>query len=566
MFKKIFKIILQHKIIAVIIALLVVGSSYFGYKAIKGNNEATRYVLAAVEKGTIIASVSGSGQVSASKEVVIKSSNSGEIIYVGVEKGQEVKEGTLIAKIDQTDALKAVQDAENNLKSAQITLEKIKGNELLRGTREKAEENLKNAYSDGFDAVVDVFSGLPTMMDGLKDINEGNVFGSFSQWNIDYIANYLQTYDSNTKQYRDNTYNTYQLAKNAYDENFNNYKATSITSDNDKIKPLINETYEALKIISETLQNDNVLYQAFRERLVNNGLTPNSLLTTYLSKIDTYITQTNNYLSAILSAKNNIQTQKENIINADYDIASQEIKVKQAEDALLNSQEKLKECSIYAPFDGIVAELNISKGGYVAEGGAVATIITKDNLVEVTLNEVDAAKVKPAQKTTLTFDAIGDLTLTGKILNIDSIGTVSQGVVSYNVEIVFDAQDERIKPGMTATADIIINAKQDILVLPNNAIKSQGNSYYVELVEVPEEMKQQLLANVSGTILPKLPTSQTVETGLSNDTYTEIVSGLKEGDVVITSTISSNNTQSAQNIQSTRGFEMPMMDGVEIRR
>jgi len=561
MLQKISKTISQHKIITPLIILFIIGGGYFGYKAIKSNNEATRYVLAAVEKGTIIASVSGSGQVSASKEVIIKSSNSGEIIYVGVEKGQEVKEGTLIAKIDQTDALKAVQDSENNLKSAQITLEKMNGNELLRGTREKAEENLKNTYSDGFNEAVDVFSGLPTMMDGLKDINEGNAFGSFNQWNIDYIANYLQTYDSNTKQYRDNAYNAYQLAKGAYDENLDTYKATSIKSDSDKIESLINETYETLKIISETLQNDNVLYQAFRERLVSNGLTPNSLLTTYLSKIDTYITQTNNYLSALLSAKNNIQTQKENIINADYDIASQEIKVKQAEDALLNSQEKLKECSIYAPFDGIVAELNISKGEYVAEGGAVATIITKDNLVEVTLNEVDAAKVKPVQKTTLTFDAIGDLTLTGKILNIDSIGTVSQGVVSYNVEIVFDAQDEKIKPGMTATADIIINAKQDILVLPNNAIKSQGNSSYVELVEVPEEMKQQLLANVSGTILPKLPTSQIVETGLSNDTYTEIVSGLKEGDVVITSTISSNNTQSTQSVQSTRGFEMPMMEG-----
>lgn len=561
MLQKISKTISQHKIITLLIILLIIGGGYFGYKTIKGNNKTTRYVLAAVEKGTIIASVSGSGQVLASKEVIIKSSNSGDIIDVGVEKGQEVKEGTLIAKIDQTDALKAVQDSENNLKSAQITLEKIKGNELLRGTREKAEESLESAYNNGFNAVVDVFSDLPTMMDGLKDINLGNTLGSFNQWNIDYIANYLQAYDLNTKQYRDNAYNAYQLAKGAYDENLDTYKATSIKSDSDKIESLINETYGTMSIISETLQNDNVLYQAFRERLVSNGLTPSSLLTTYLSKIDTYITQTNSYLSALLSTKNNIQTQKENIINADYDIASQEIKVKQAEDALSNSQEKLKECSIYSPFDGIVAELNIPKGGYVAEGGAVATIITKSNLVEVTLNEVDAAKVKPAQKTTLTFDAIADLTLTGKVLNIDSIGTVSQGVVSYNVEIVFDTQDERVKPGMTATADIIIDAKQDVLVLPNNAIKSQGNSSYVELVEVSNEMKQQLLANVSGTILPQAPKTQTVETGLSNDTYTEIISGLKEGDIVITSTISSNNNQNTQSTQSTRGFEMQMMEG-----
>ena len=70
------------------------------------------------------------------------------------------------------------------------------------------------------------------------------------------------------------------------------------------------------------------------------------------------------------------------------------------------------------------------------------------------MNEVDAAKISVGNKTTLTFDATEDLTLTGKVAQIDTIGTVEQGVVSYKVKIAFDTQDERIKPGMTANASI----------------------------------------------------------------------------------------------------------------
>ena len=118
------------------------------------------------------------------------------------------------------------------------------------------------------------------------------------------------------------------------------------------------------------------------------------------------------------------------------------------------------------------------------------------------------------------------------------MGAVSQGVVSYGVKIAFDIEDERVKPGMSVTVDIITDAKQDVLVLPNSAIKFQKNSYYVELVELSEEIKL-----------------QPIETGLSNDLYTEIVSGLKEGDIVVTSTISLNAVQATQN----KGFQMPGM-------
>jgi len=242
------------------------------------------------------------------------------------------------------------------------------------------------------------------------------------------------------------------------------------------------------------------------------------------------------------------------------DIRTAKVNIQQKEDALISAKQELTDHYIYTPLGGIVADVKIKKGDSVSAGTALVSIITQQKIAEITLNEVDAAKVKTGQKTTLTFDALPELSISGKVIEVDTVGQVSQGVVSYGVKIVFDNQDERIKPGMSVTADIITDAKQDVLVLPSSAIKSQGDYYYVELAEAIEGMSQQLLANVSGTILPTPPKIQLVETGISNDLSTEIISGLKEGEIVVTSTIASNESQTSQS-QGTQGFQIPGMSG-----
>jgi HlyD family secretion protein len=217
--------------------------------------------------------------------------------------------------------------------------------------------------------------------------------------------------------------------------------------------------------------------------------------------------------------------------------------------ALSDAEENLADCSISAPFDGVISDVKVKKGDTVSSGTVLATLITKQKIAEITLNEIDAAKVKLGQKATLTFDALPDLTLTGKVTEIDTVGTVSQGVTSYGVKIALDTDDERIKPGMSVTAEIVVEAKPDVLTLPNSAIKTQGNSNYVELIEASDTTKNKLKIG-SSIVLPKNVQikNQTVEIGISNDTMTEIVSGLKEGDIVISSKISSQTqTQSTQN-------------------
>jgi HlyD family secretion protein len=532
-FSKIFKQILSHKLITGIILVLIIGGGYFGYQRLAGNKNAVRYATAAVEKGTLIVSVSGSGQVSASDQVDIKPKVSGDIIDVSVKNGQEVKKGTLLVQVDDRDAQKAVQDAEINLETAKIALD-------------EAQYDLKKTYEESFDKITDIFQDFGVIMPDLQNILFDDVISTYS-WNIDIYERYTNYTESDEN---DIYYKSYHNAKSLYEKNLADYRLVSRFSDENTIESLIEETYQTTKVFSETIQNINKLIQLYEESLKNQNLTINPIIDTYLSNLSTYADKINTHLLDLLSAEQTIQT-------APVNIKSKELSLEQKEDALSDAKENLVECSIYAPFDGIIAEVNVKKGDSVSTGTALATIITSEKIAEISLNEVDAANVKVGQKVTLTFDALEDVTITGKVLSVDTLGEVSQGVVSYGVKIGLDTQDDRVKSGMSITADIITDSKQDVLILPNSAVKSQGNSYYVELIETPSETEKQSLTNTSGVVLKETPKIQTVEIGLSDDSYTEIISGLNEGDIVVASTVSSSSSETTTSTrQGNQGFQI----------
>ncbi len=215
------------------------------------------------------------------------------------------------------------------------------------------------------------------------------------------------------------------------------------------------------------------------------------------------------------------------------DLASAEASLQNAKGSLESAQNNYNNNIITAPFEGLIGGLALNKGDQASSGTAIATLITPQKITVIPLNEVDASKVKVGQKVVLIFDAIPDLEITGKVTEIDPLGTVSQGVVNYNVKIAFDIQDDRIKPNMSVNASIIVDVAQDVLVVPNEALKNQGNSSYVQVADATTGTSTESLLTSSGVELPTPPASKTVQTGLSNDTETEITGGLSEGDLIV---------------------------------
>ena len=588
--KSIIKYIWKRKAVSGAIALIVILGGYFGYAKFFNSNDVFRYAVAEVKKGTLIVSVSGSGQVSALNQVDVKPKVSGDVVYVGVENGETVKAGTLIAQLDAEYAKKSVRDAEVNLKSAKITLEKLKKpadtlsvlqaeNAITDAneTKQKAEDDLKKTYEDGFNTIANAFIDLPGIMLGLHD----TLFESASQggqWNIDYYTDAVKIYDEKIFKYNNNARAAYQIARVSYDKNFDNYKLETRFSEESRIEALVSETYDTTKNVAEAIKSTNNFIQFYQDKLTERNFKPNPISNAHLSNLNIYTGKINADILNLLSVKHTIDTDKEAIADAGrtiveknesliklkagaepLDIESQNLVIKQRENALLDANEKLADYSIYAPFSGVTAKINIKKMDSVSPATIATTLITKQRQAEISFNEVDIAKIKVGQKTTLVFDAILDLSISGEVAEIDSVGTVSQGVVTYMVKVIFDTQDERVKPGMSVSAVIITEVKQDVFLIPNSAVKSENNNKYVEITE--DEDANITLAVAGGIILKNSPRRQTVIAGLSNDELTEVLSGLHEGDIVVTRTIqpSSETVQTQQ--QQSGGLRIPGLTG-----
>ncbi|HEV7702384.1 MAG TPA: efflux RND transporter periplasmic adaptor subunit [Candidatus Paceibacterota bacterium] len=522
-FNKAKSFIIAHKIISVIVLIALLGTGYWGYKKVTSTSGDIRYLTTKVAKGNIIASVSGSGQVSASNQVDIKPKTSGDIVYLAAKAGQKVSAGALIATIDSRDAQKSVRDAEISLQSAKLSLEKIQ----IQNSEANLSADAQKAYTDGFNDVADAFLDLPSVVDGLNDM--------ISQNNLS--DNAARAVGNTARTYRDKAETSYYAAKKAFDQNQKDYTALNSNSSPAKIKNIIAETYTTTKTVSDAVKNtlDFVNYMA------DHANDPDSF-TSSKSTLSTYTNTVVSDLTSLSDAQTNISNNKDSSQNASIDMQSAELSVQQKENALQDAKDNLADYSIRAPFAGTLASVDIKKSDSVSASTAAATLITAQQLAEISFNEVDVAKIKLGQKATLTFDAIPDLTISGIVGDIDAIGAVSQGVVTYNVKISFDTQDERVKPGMSVSAEIITNMKQNVLVVPNSAIKSQNGTSYVESFDAPLVPPTDGLI---GTISKIAPNKIPVEVGLSNDSESEIISGVTEGDEIVSRTIQSSATTAA---------------------
>ena len=337
-----------------------------GFKALKGSTNETRYALAAVEKGTIVVSISGSGQVSALNQVDVKPKASGEVVYVGAKNGQQVKTNTLLLQLDASDAQKTVRNAEIALQRAQLALDKMKGittdEGTIRGVKEKAEDDIQKSYEDGFNTVANVFLELPDLMAGLDNMLFSYDFEG-NQQNITYYANAVRNYDeAKVSQYEKDTYDKYQIARSAYDKNFQDYKSASRFSESAVIESLISQTYETTKSIAEAVKSVDNLIQFYHDELTRRGFRVQSLSDTHIASLNSYTGKTNTFLLNLLSIKNTIQSDKEAVVNTDFDINDQEIQVSQAESDVLSAKEKLNDYFVRAPFAGLVANMDVEKG------------------------------------------------------------------------------------------------------------------------------------------------------------------------------------------------------------
>lgn len=195
------------------------------------------------------------------------------------------------------------------------------------------------------------------------------------------------------------------------------------------------------------------------------------------------------------------------------------LSVKMVELQLDQAQAELDKTIITASFDGVVAAVYIKEGQQLSAmtyaNPAISLIDPSEIKMNGVIDEIDVPRVKLGQEAIVILDALPDKEVKGRITFISPESTTEMGVVFYKTTITLENPDEELKDGMSATAEIIIEQHNDVLLIPNRAIQGSWENPFVEVVTDEQIEKRQ------------------ISIGLSDGIYTEVLSGLEEGEEVI---------------------------------
>ena len=203
---------------------------------------------------------------------------------------------------------------------------------------------------------------------------------------------------------------------------------------------------------------------------------------------------------------------------ADLQIEAANSQLVAAEEAVDEAQKQLDEATLSAPFRGVVTSVDVIEGEAVSATTTIVHLIDIATMeLNVALDEIDIPSVKPGQRAIIELDALPALNLEGRVSSIGPLPTVEAGVVLYEVEIGFDVPwNSGLRFGMSATADIIISERTDVLLVPDRAINQDSQGNPIVYVMVDEQIEE-----------------RSVVIGMSDGYQTEIVSGLEEGEIVV---------------------------------
>lgn len=289
-----------------------------------------------------------------------------------------------------------------------------------------------------------------------------------------------------------------------------------------------------VRLDQEGQQNQAQAYSSYlsaKNSLESAKATQYSLQATMFDKWDTFkkLAESDDYDTPEERALPKFHISEKEWLAAELKYKNQEAAIQQAQatvnNAWLSYQASLPEITV--PVSGTITGFAFVAGMTIGSQSTTTDTRTSQKVVVIksegkpmasfNLSEIDVSLVETGQKATITLDSIPDKTFTGKVVSVDKVGTVTGGVTNYPALIQFDTGSDQILPNMTATAEIIIEAKENVLWVPSQAIRKQAGQTMIRVL-------------VNGK-----PQEKQVEVGLETSSQAEIVSGLSEGETIIVS-------------------------------
>jgi HlyD family secretion protein len=231
-----------------------------------------------------------------------------------------------------------------------------------------------------------------------------------------------------------------------------------------------------------------------------------------------YVTAVQNVAAAQLRAAQSLQSAQTSVNNQPSNVQSAQNSLNNVQTALATAQANLDNAVIKATVAGVVTTISAQAGENVSSASTTGFIVIANigsMALHGTIGEADVVKLKLGQVATITVDAVGTTKMTGKVTSLDPVATIASGVPVYGIDVTIDLPNASVKPGMSGTAQVILASSPNTLTVPNLAVKTASGRRYLTVLKDGQ------------------PADTDVTFGIANDTVTEVLTGVQEGDVVV---------------------------------
>jgi len=478
--------------------------------------------LASVSRRSVTASVTGTGSLVPMAQANVNFRVSGTLTEIDVHVGDHVVAGQTLARVDSTTESQALAAAQANLQVAQANLQAVE-TPLTSSQIAQLQHSLAIAQQTYNDTVAQV--NLTNTQDANQVTADKNQL-AIDQQILDNSLTYQEDLQSLAAAKA-----TLQTAVATFNADGCQPYSYPFTSPPAPAACLGDFTTVSSDQTAVTIAQNKVTLDAAPVAADQSKLS----LDTSRQQTDQISGQRsiNAAAAQVTSARDQLNTQTQTKPNQ---IASAQAQLASAQTAVQTAQQNLNSTTLAAPMNGTVNAINGVVGEMAGPGsGSTAEapgtqaplptsvqsasfmVIGNDSGMEVVVPfaESDAARVASNQDASITFDAAPNVTMTGKVIAVASSATVTSGVVNYYATISLDSVSRALKEGMTSNATVVVSSATNVLTVPNLAITRLGGQAYVNVYANGQE------------------TRTAIETGVVGDTYTEVTSGLSEGQQVV---------------------------------
>lgn len=426
----------------------------------------------AVATTTPASTITASGAVASLDEMPVLSPASTKVASVHVKVGQMVTTGQLLVKMSDADVQKEIRNAEAALASAKAELSQLdtpaNPAPVAPNTQgsAQAEADISKAIQSGYVAVSDTFVNATWIM-GVEDILYGtDVSQAGVQQNLYAYADLVKQPFPDVVRYRDAAARDFETARGAYESAKKAFEGVTPNSPHATIESNMQSTQAMLKALAQSLKSTSDFLAFVDARLKDQQRDAPSQLAEHLSGVADRTRTVNDNLEAILNAESALSDARAALSDAQNptagesqapsanDRAAAALAVSQREKELAAVKAQLSQLNVMAPVSGRIQSLDAVVGKSFLLGEYVATIAAPQNVARIAVTESEVIKLRPGLPALVSFDAVPGFEQPGKIIQIDSDATIRDGNVTFNVYIAFDAEDPRIRRGMSVTGTI----------------------------------------------------------------------------------------------------------------